>query len=691
MKYLISHNYRKAGFIGAFFALTCVFATGLSAAEIRNYVQNGSFADYFYNGAEKSVSLENLGFLKSSPVEGSVYDGSAGSADPNTYIANWKYVAGLNAATLGGGFGYNGSTLTGTSNNRLFVGGSTVLPADPVAFLKCGGTLSTELTGLTVGEKYTLSYKYAGRTDTGYGEIQSYISDGTNTTILQPNQLAPYNQKGFVDFIYEFTATAATMEFGFQNAISGNDRTTMMSNVSVQKSSDLTDGRWRGPTAWLNDATSGVVKGGAYTQAINFGGGDSPELNGVKFMALTGANALAGFENVSSGNPHTGMGTPNVDAASAAILSTFTTNGASFDFTGLIPGFEYETLIMGSSFGASNRVGQFSINGTTPVLFNEYGAVGATAEGFSGKEGLTIAWQGKADANGVISVKYNDISGDTWHVYGMANRALVGSEVIMATGFGGLNGAYRGKSPLGTPMDHANVFTGVSNTWGARGQAYDSGHLFVDNNGILNSGGNTGAAMGFDAEALTHFDTIIISADIKTGTLLGTDYVNARGVGIGFFSSVYGTGNGEVNRGFSGLVVSPDGELYFRSNMSNNDAGGMTSAVIPYLGSELFNHDAFYHLSMEVRLNDDDTATLISLLFGDETNKADYSPLIGTVFETTDLIGFLTSSAASLERFGYIDNFQVTGVVPEPATWVILLLGLAGGAMIFRRRKTANG
>ena len=41
-------------------------------------------------------------------------------------------------------------------------------------------------------------------------------------------------------------------------------------------------------------------------------------------------------------------------------------------------------------------------------------------------------------------------------------------------------------------------------------------------------------------------------------------------------------------------------------------------------------------------------------------SNADYSPLIGSVFSSTDLLGLLSSSANSWDYYGVFDNFSVS-------------------------------
>lgn len=672
---------KKSFSFGGFFAAMCLVAPCLVAAvsaadEPYNYVTNGTFAEYYYDGAlSPKTGLPNYGYLAQN-VSNVTY---SVAATPVTYIAGWTYTAGNN----GGGFGYNGPSLSTANNQNATFSGAGILPTDPVLFVQKLGTLSTTLDGLTVGEKYTVSYQYSSRPDSGYGEIQSYLMAGGEKTILQANQHVAYNSGGFMDFIYEFTATAASMEFGFETGYSGNDRTTTFTNVSVVKSSDITGDRWQSPTAWKDDATSGIVFGGDYTHAFNILGEDV-ELNGVQFTGISGSNAAAGITLQSGFGVYNNNATPSNSVNSGKILNDFITNGANYTLSGLLPGYEYEMVIMTSSWGGSNRVTSISVNGSEAKNFNAYGAIGASpgVEGnnindYLDKEGVILTWQGQANEDGNIVVSSSVLSaGNSWHIYGIANRVLSSPEnVLMGTGFTGTSGT----GVVGSTFDHANLLSPEGrDTWVGRGQANGADRIQMVNGAVV-SGGNSGA--GIEVVFPESVTDIRITADIMAGTLQGTDYGNARGVGIGFYDSGVGGSGSEVGLGFSGIVLSPAGELYYYSNMGS----AVMSSLHAYAG---FSASEFYQLSMDVHINGDGTATFLDLVFDgvsyealiDEINAAGYA------LDTTDLLGFLTSSAVSLNYTGGVSSLMVTdispsasGAVPEPATWVMMLLSLAGG------------
>ena len=156
---------------------------------------------------------------------------------------------------------------------------------------------------------------------------------------------------------------------------------------------------------------------------------------------------------------------------------------------------------------------------------------------------------------------------------------------------------------------------------------------------------------------------------------------------MGFYADDFGTDNGEIGRGFSGIVISPSGGMYYYDYPST----GLTRTdPIPYVGANntTFNSNDWYTLTMNLDFFHDDNDKLMATLTGVSLSgsTADYSSLIGKVFSTTDLIGLLSSSAENWGYFGMFDNFSMSKTVPEPSTWALLILG-AAGLLYIRKRK----
>ena len=257
-----------------------------------------------------------------------------------------------------------------------------------------------------------------------------------------------------------------------------------------------------------------------------------------------------------------------------------------------------------------------------------------------------------------------------------------GPDLAAATSFRGENGTVI----PGTTMDIVDSKS-ADNVWINRGQGNGKWNLdgsrsgspqftIIDNQAKTSA--NSGIAADWDKSEVTSMQ---LSLDLKMGSLTGGELNLARGLGLGFYDADFGADVGEIGRGFSGLVLTPAGQLYF---YNNNEDGLSYSDRVAFGGS--FDKNEWYTLTMNLDFFQEDgklMATLADVSLSGST--ADYSDLIGSVFSTTDLIGLLSSSANSWDYFGTFDNFNMSKSVPEPSTWALLILGVAG-LMYWRKR-----
>ncbi len=257
-----------------------------------------------------------------------------------------------------------------------------------------------------------------------------------------------------------------------------------------------------------------------------------------------------------------------------------------------------------------------------------------------------------------------------------------GSDLAAATSFRGENGTVI----PGTTMDIIDTKS-ADNVWINRGQGNGNWNLNGSRSGeprftIIDNQAKTSANSGIAADwDKSEVNSMQLSVDLKMGSLTGGELDRARGLGLGFYDADFGTDVGEIGRGFSGLVLTPAGQLYF---YNNNEDGLSYSDRVAFGGS--FDKNEWYTLTMNLDFFQEDgklMATLADVSLSGST--ADYSDLIGSVFSTTDLIGLLSSSANSWDYFGTFDNFSMSKSVPEPSTWALILIGVV--ALIFGKRK----
>ena len=260
-----------------------------------------------------------------------------------------------------------------------------------------------------------------------------------------------------------------------------------------------------------------------------------------------------------------------------------------------------------------------------------------------------------------------------------------GPDLAAATSFRGENGTV----VPGTTMDIIDSKS-AGNVWLNRGMGNGNWNIdgsasgypqftIIDNQ--VKTGGNSGIVAEYFKDYVKNAD---LTVDLRIGTLTGDDYDNARGLGLGFFDADFGADEGEVGRGFSGLVISPNGGLYY---YDYQESGLTRSNPIAFGGS--FDPNEWYTLTMNLDFFQDGDKLMATLtgvsLSGSE---ADYSDLIGSVFNTTDLIGLLSSSGVSFYNYGNFDNFSMVKHVPEPSTWALLILGAAG--LLYWRKRGKN-
>ena len=646
----------------------------LSSAEVVNLALDGQFQDITY---KTSGQTQTHGYLK------------LGSTDYGT----------LNQWTISG-TNYFGSVNSNTSQHHLigFNGHSDEFATmienyGNILFLQYYEGASSQarqtITGLEVGKTYYISANVATRQTglnlgislMGNNSSEAMVDWSTaNTPGIIPGGLLPFSQS--------FVATDTTATLTLANNTTTNDKASAgFQNLVISETKPT---GWTSYKRWTDDAP--LDANGTYTHAINFqsSGGGQFLVNGITFNSINGKNAEtnSSFSRTKPGDalnlsvPVTGN-----SAQLAAGFATIPKTGGTFELTGLLPGFEYETTIFSNMWGENSRKGLITVNNKTPLLY--------MANLFEGRiscdsnQGTALTWNGLASQAGSIQIDFLN-SSDPIHIHGLANRFVSAPEgTHLGATFSGANGQLPGTTMIGTEVDTFNALSEPNTTWQVRGANHAASDLqYADYQGALTAklGPNTGSALKLGGDSWTSLagTELEFKVDIAMGTLTSdTNYKYARGAGFGFFSNKFGTRSWDyVSRGFSGLVVAPDGALYFYSNMSNSDLDNTYSELIPYTGS--WDPEDFNTLSFTAWLSaDGETATLTGVSF--EGSSSDYSSLLGKVFQTTDYLG-LSSSGSRGGTFSYYDNLLVQNKVPEPSTWAILVLGLAG--ILYWRKRT---
>lgn len=330
---------------------------------------------------------------------------------------------GLNPAG-GSPFADNGSVPDG--NNVAFIQSNSEDPSVP-------STLSTTITGLTVGTRYKVTFRAnarGGQTP----NVKIYIDDASvffwdfgaeGLTTAAVTGSNPYWTVAF-----EFQATAPSQKLSIVNDASG-DHTLLVDDFKIAP----TSGRWL-IAPWSYDGDSGVDAQYFYTHAYNFGSGTDAVINGITFKGVAGgAPAVPDkFATTYLGNLYTGDAntlTPNADGS--AILAR------DFVYGGNVPAGQYQSIkLFGLTPGIEYVMTIYTVGWENPSL----GARWATFD-FAGDcltvnqdanwndGGITISYRYVADETGTATMKFAPLvpANVSFHVYGFSNREAKSRDV----------------------------------------------------------------------------------------------------------------------------------------------------------------------------------------------------------------------------------------------------------------------
>ena len=227
--------------------------------------------------------------ITNSSFEADAFTVSPGYISLNSQITGWTADqpdhAGLNPSG-GSTFADNGAIPDGTQ----------------VAFIESAGagtTLSTTISGLTVGTVYQLSFR-ANASNTQTPHLRASI-DGTEMLALTVYSVGGTSPYAYLSF--PFTATATSQTLALLNDADG-DNTVLVDDFKIKAGASP----WA-VNAWTGDDDSGIDANFFYTHAYNFGTGANPVINGVPFTGVAGANpSVAGsFSTGFLGNVLNGM------------------------------------------------------------------------------------------------------------------------------------------------------------------------------------------------------------------------------------------------------------------------------------------------------------------------------------------------------------------------------------------------
>ena len=391
--------------------------TNLSAADLAQYSVH--VANSFGSVTSSSAGITfSTATIPNPSFEGDSFSVPPGYASGNFPIPGW-FISNP---------GRQGISLAGGSS--LFANNGTPPDGRDVAFIQnAGGVsnwLSTIITGLTPGQRYTLDFGANGRAgqvprmrlNVG-GELALHFWLSAVGAVGAPG---PYRRVAV-----DFTPTNSTVELYLTNDAPG-DTTALVDDFRIAPSTT----KWM-VEAWTNDASSGVDNTKFYTHAFNFGSRSDAVINGVIFRGTPGLNpsipnlyTTAGFGTEFAG-PDVNTLTAN-GGGSAGLASQFLYGGPvqTITLTNLVPGIQYVATIftVGWETNVDARSATFRV-GNDRLTINQ--------DQLGDNVGTRISYPYTADASGSITISYTPTDGArTIHTYGFANYQLTGTEPVIA-------------------------------------------------------------------------------------------------------------------------------------------------------------------------------------------------------------------------------------------------------------------
>ena len=231
---------------------------------------------------------------------------------------------------------------------------------------------------------------------------------------------------------------------------------------------------------------------------------------------------------------------------------------------------------------------------------------------------------------------------------------------------------------------------------------------FVANGDFEMNGGN--GQIGFNTSATDWTAPAIPNSyffvfNPQSGTTSGTSADNSGANGEFGNVKLWGPGTGSSN----GLTLSPDGGAFvgsdpaFQNGKISQTLTGLTvgkalTVTFDYAGAQQFNRDLATTGGWAVSLGGvtEDTALLSTPNHG--FSGWEMASLTFTPTSSTEVLSFMSigTAASALPPFALLDSVSATqGTVPEPSTWVMMVLGFAGlgyaGFRSNRRKPVAIG
>ncbi len=354
-----------------------------------------------------STSMAGAQTIQNPSFETDTFTVFPGYISGNGQITGWtgtpEVSVGLNPAG-GNAFASDGVIPDGTK--AAFIQGAT-----GVTYLR------TNITGLTPGVKYRVSFRATARAgETATPPRLRVSTDGAGEPLsMHISPVGVGQQWRYVG--YDFTALAETQQLSLQN-YSTIDRTVAVDNFTIAPSS----GAWS-YAPWDGDETSGVLSDHVYTHAYAFGSTSVNSIvNGVAFTSIKTVNPSDAGKLTTAGMT---AAYPDVAHAmtgdSADLGRSFVYGGPaalSFTLSGLKPNTSYVATVYGVAFDAAPlaRAATFSSSLAPGDRYT------ADVDRYGLTKGTRVDYAYTTDATGTVTVSYFQTGDGSFHTTGISNR-----------------------------------------------------------------------------------------------------------------------------------------------------------------------------------------------------------------------------------------------------------------------------